>query len=216
MTFIKKRIDGGLFLSAKLIYLIRHAQPAYPGGKMMCLGQKNDLPLSALGLAQAQCLGRHFEALPLEAVYTSPLLRARQTAQAVAGAACPVLVLPELIELDGGEWDGLTFDQLHERYPAYFGKGRQASCPPGGETDEQGLARAYAALAHIANHTERCAAVVAHSGVNRILLCDLLGRPLHEKKRVPQDCGSINILEHRDGRWLVKDVNLLPADMPEN
>ena len=203
-------------MSSKLIYLIRHAQPAYPGGKMMCLGQKNDLPLSASGIDQAASLGRFFESLPIEAVYTSPLLRARQTAQAVAGAVRPVLVLPELIELDGGEWDGLTFDQLHDRYPAYFGKGRQASCPPGGETAEQGLARAYAALTYVAQHTQHCAAIVAHSGINRILLCDLLGRPLHEKKRVPQDCGGINILEYRDGIWFVKDVDLKPADMPEN
>ena len=203
-------------MSVKVIYLIRHAQPEYPDGKMMCLGQKNDVPLSALGFAQAQHLGRSFKPLPIETVYTSPLLRARQTAQAVAGETHPVHVLPDLIELDGGEWDGLKFDQLHERYPEYFGKGRQASCPPGGETDEQGLARAYAALDYVAAHTQHCAALVAHSGINRILLCDLLGRPLHEKKRVPQDCGCINILEYHDGRWLVKEVNLKPTDMPEN
>lgn len=203
-------------MSSKLIYLIRHAQPDYPDGKMMCLGQKNDLSLSLLGFRQAEALGRHFQNLPIETVYTSPLLRARQTAQAVAGETHPVHILPDLIELDGGEWDGLTFDQLHERYPSYFGKGRQASCPPGGEADEQGLARAHAALDYVAAHTQRCAALVAHSGINRILLCDLLRQPLHEKKRVPQDCGCINLLEYRNGEWLVKEVNSKPADMPEN
>ena len=203
-------------MSTKLFYLIRHAQPVYPGGKMMCLGQKNDVPLSPLGFRQAKALSRHFQNLPIEAVYTSPLLRARQTAQAVVGKAHPVHVLPDLIELDGGEWDGLTFDELHERYPEYFGKGRQASCPPGGETDEQGLARAYAALAHIVTHTQHSAAIVAHSGINRILLCDLLRQPMHEKKRVAQDCGCINILEYRDGKWLVREINLKPVDMPEN
>lgn len=200
-------------MPSKLIYLIRHAQPDYPGGKMMCLGQKKDLPLSPFGFDQAKRLGRHFESLPIEAVYTSPLLRARQTAQAVAGNRCPIHILNDLIELHGGEWDGLTFDQLHERYPQYFGKGRQVSCPPGGEIDEQGLARAYAALAYVDAHTQRCAALVAHSGMNRILLCDLLGRPLDEKKKVPQDCGAFNVLECRDGVWSVKAINLSPQDL---
>lgn len=202
-------------MPVKLIFLIRHAQPDYPGGKMMCLGRKNDLPLSALGRKQAEALGRWFNHLPLEAVYASPLLRARETALAVAGGR-PVHILPELIEMDGGEWDGLTFDELHERYPSYFGKGRQASCPPGGETDAQGLARAHTALEYVAAHTEHCAAIVAHSGVNRILLCDLLGKPLHEKKRIPQDCGAINILEYHDGKWHAQTVNLMPANMQQS
>ena len=197
-------------MSVKLIYLIRHAQPDYPGGKMMCLGQKNDLPLSKLGFEQAAQLGRFFQSLPVEAVYTSPLLRARQTAQAVAGASRPIHILPELIEMDGGEWDGLTFDQLHERYPEYFGNGARASCPPGGESDEHGLSRIYAALAQVAAGPHRCAALIAHSGINRILLCDLLGRPLSEKKLVPQDCASFNVLEYRDGIWTVKEINAKP------
>ena len=64
-------------MAEKQIYLIRHALPDYPGGAKMCLGQKNDLPLSEKGLEQARRLGEFFSALPLEAVYTSPLLRAR-------------------------------------------------------------------------------------------------------------------------------------------
>ena len=64
----------------KLIYLIRHAHPDYPGGVKMCLGRKNDLPLSPRGFEQAQALSRYFRDIPLEAVYASPLLRAQQTA----------------------------------------------------------------------------------------------------------------------------------------
>ena len=89
-------------MAAKQIYLVRHALPDYPGGAKMCLGQKNDLPLSADGRAQAQRLGQFFAALPLEAVCTSPLLRARQTAEAIAGGR-PLHVLHDLIELYGGE-----------------------------------------------------------------------------------------------------------------
>jgi len=200
-------------MTVKQVYLIRHAQPDYPDGKMMCLGQKIDLPLSALGFEQAQLLKQYFAHLPIEAVYTSPLLRARQTAEAVAGSR-PIHMLDDLIELSGGEWDGLTFDQLHARYPEYFGQNPLFSCPPGGENDESGLARMYAALAHIDKHTERCAAIVSHSGLIRTLLCDLLGRLPCEKKKVPQDCASFSLLEWRDGRWSVRRINVKPD--PEN
>ena len=128
-------------MNQKTIYLIRHAHPDYPGGVKMCLGRKNDLPLSTLGLAQAAALSQRFSNIPLEAVYTSPLLRAQQTAQAVSADRHPLYVLDNLIELDGGQWDGLTYEQLHARYPGSFGPGAKGCCPPGGESDEDGLSR---------------------------------------------------------------------------
>ena len=101
-------------MAEKQIYLVRHALPDYPGGAKMCLGQKNDLPLSTQGHAQAQQLGRFFSLLPLEAVYTSPLLRARQTAAQIAGSR-PLHVLQDLIELCGGAWDGLPFAEIDRK-----------------------------------------------------------------------------------------------------
>ena len=194
-------------MSEKTIYLIRHAHPDYPDGVKMCLGRKNDLPLSRHGLDQARALGERFSSIPLEAVYTSPLLRARQTAQAIAGDARPVHTLEDLIELDGGAWDGLTYDQLHERYPQHFGPGAKGGCPPGGESDEAGLARMRAALAYVAEHTENCAAIVAHSGVNRLLLCALSGLPLSEKKKMGQDYGAVCRLSYQNGLWTVNDFS---------
>ena len=199
-------------MDEKTIYLIRHAHPALPPGvEKMCLGRKNDLPLSEKGLAQAQGLAQRFAAIPLEAVYTSPLQRARQTAQAIAGDARPLHVLEDLIELDGGEWDGLTFEQLHERYPHAFGPGAKGACPPGGESDEDGLARMLAALEYIASRTERCAAIVAHSGVNRLLLCSLAGLPMVEKKRMGQDHAAVSVLVCQDGRWIIRELGPRPG-----
>ncbi|MBR4040631.1 MAG: histidine phosphatase family protein [Clostridia bacterium] len=192
-------------MSVKTIYLIRHAHPDYPGGVKMCLGQKNDLPLSSRGFEQAQALGRRFACIPLEAVYASPLLRARQTAQAIAGDQRPLRILDDLIELDGGEWDGLTYDQLHERFPAHFGPGAKGGCPPGGESDEAGLARMLSALSHVESQTVSCAAVVAHSGVNRLALCRILGLPLSEKKKTGQDYAAVAVLTCTEGVWAVQE-----------
>jgi len=90
-------------MEEKLIYLIRHAQPDYPNGTRMCLGRRTDLPLSVHGFEQASALGRLLENAPIEAVYTSPLLRARQTAEAIADSRRPIYVLDDLVELDGGQ-----------------------------------------------------------------------------------------------------------------
>lgn len=188
------------------IYLIRHALPDYPDGAKMCLGQKNDLPLSAAGREQARRLGQFFAAIPLEAVYTSPLLRARQTAAPIAGKR-PLHVLDELIELCGGEWDGLSFEEIHARYPQYFVHGAGFSCPPGGESDAQGLARARAALAYVDARTTACAAIVAHSGINRLLLCDLLGRPLSEKRQIPHGYAAVSLLKKVGGSWRVQKLS---------
>jgi len=198
-------------MSEKTIYLIRHAHPDYPGGVKMCLGRGNDLPLSSRGLDQAAALAKRFHDIPLEAVYTSPLLRARQTAQAVAADKCPVYIHSELIELDGGEWDGLTYEQLHARFPGSFGPGAKGGCPPGGESDEDGLARIKSAFEHIAANTNKCAAIVAHSGVNRLLLCDLANLPLNEKKKMGQDYAAVSVLVCTDGVWTIHELGPRPG-----
>ena len=198
-------------MADKTIYLIRHAHPDYPDGVKMCLGRKNDLPLSARGLEQAQALARRFENIPLEAVYTSPLLRAHQTARSVAGDSRPVHVLSDLIELDGGQWDGLTYEQLHARFPHAFGPGAKGGCPPGGESDEDGLARMKSAFDRIAAKTQSCAAIVAHSGVNRLLLCDIAGLPLSEKKKMGQDYAAVSVLICTDGVWTIHELGPRPG-----
>ena len=182
----------------KIIYLVRHALPHFPDGKKRCLGRRLDLPLGSEGLAQALALGESFSALPVEAVYTSPLLRAAQTARAIAGETTPLIVLDSLTELDGGAWDGLTFEEIRARFP-------RGSMPPGGETDESGLARALDALETIDRSTQRCAVAVAHGAINQTLLCALAGLPLREKKRFAQDHAGISVLEKRGGVWCIRE-----------
>ena len=196
-------------MAAKTLYLIRHAEPDYPNGEKMCLGQKSDLPLGETGLAQAALLGAAFRRVPLEAGYTSPLLRAKQTAAHVAGSR-PLHVLDSLIELDGGEWDGLPFAQLRAQYPQHFDRSASLSCPPGGETDESGLARARAALSLIEQSTKHCAAIVAHSGINRILLCSLLGHPMSEKRMLKHGFAATGIIRYAGGVWTVEETGVAP------
>lgn len=199
-------------MAEKTLYLVRHALPEYPGGTRMCLGQSQDVPLSREGFAQASELGRIFVRLSPEAVYTSPLLRARQTAEGLSGGRAPVVILPELIELNGGAWDGQPMDVIRRCYPEYFRRGTDSTCPPGGETDEEGKTRLFRALEEIDRRTQTCAALVAHAGVNRVLLCALMQRPFCEKKLIPQRHASINVLVRRNGVWQVERAGILPEE----
>ena len=156
----------------KHIYLIRHGLPDFPDGKRMCLGV-TDIPLGPEGLAQAREMASRLP--PVTAVYSSPLLRARQTAAAIGQ---DVTVIEDLREMDAGAWDGLTFEEIRLRYPElYAARGTNPNLlPPGAEDHAAGLRRFRAALEKIARECPGDAAVVAHGGVMGQLI-QSLGAP---------------------------------------
>ena len=145
----------------KKVYLIRHGLPDFPGGKGMCIGT-TDVPMGEAGLAQAAKMA---EKLPeINAVFSSPLTRAVQTAKAIG---LPVTILPDLREMYAGEWDGLTFDEIRQRYPElYAARATDRTIPlPGGEDHEEGLHRFTAAMEKAAALVTGDFAVVAHGGI---------------------------------------------------
>lgn len=156
----------------KKVYLIRHGLPDFPGGKRMCLGT-TDIPMGETGLAQA---ARMAEKLPhVTAVFSSSLTRAVQTAEAIG---LPVTVLEGLREMDAGEWDGLTFDEIRTRYPElYAARGTDRTLPlPGAESNDDGLARFEAAMEEAAQIAPGDFAAVAHGGVIALFLQKISGR----------------------------------------
>lgn len=150
----------------KKVYLIRHGLPDFPGGKRMCLGS-TDIPLGVVGFAQAEETAKHLP--PVTAVFSSPLTRAIQTAQPIG---LPVTVIDDLRELDAGEWDGLTFEEIRARYPElYAARGMDPTLPlPGAEADEAGLTRFAAAMTAAAQAAPGDFAVVAHGGIISLFL----------------------------------------------
>lgn len=150
----------------KNVYLIRHGLPDFPEGKRMCIGS-TDIPMGDEGRLQAAQMAKMLP--PVTAVFSSPLIRAVQTAQAIGQ---PITVLRDLRELDAGEWDGLTFDEIKVRYPdLYAARGMDQTLPlPGAEENESGLARFYAAMETAAQIVPGDCAVVAHGGVIALFL----------------------------------------------
>ena len=145
----------------KKVYLIRHALPDFPGGKRMCIGT-TDIPLGEKGLLQAAEMAKKLPAIT--AVFSSPLTRAVQTAEAIG---LPVTVLPDLREMYAGEWDGLTFEEIRQKYPElYAARFHDLTIPlPGAESYEDGIARFSAAMKASAEAASGDFAVVAHGGI---------------------------------------------------
>ena len=102
-----------------IIHLVRHGETAY-NRDGLGLG-RFDVPLTDLGERQAAAVGRRFLDVPLDAIFTSPLVRALSVARAIAGER-PVAVQPrdELIEMDVGQTEGLTFAAMRECYPDFL------------------------------------------------------------------------------------------------
>jgi len=150
----------------KRVYLIRHGLPDFPEGERMCLGA-TDLPMGAAGLAQAAQMAQALP--PVTAVFSSPLTRAVQTAQAIG---LPVTVLQGLRELSFGQWDGLTFRQIRRQYPQlYAARAEDPTLPmPEQEPPEAGLARFQEAMNEAAKRSPGDFAVVAHGGILSLFL----------------------------------------------
>ena len=155
----------------KKVYLIRHGLPDFPGGKGMCIGT-TDIPMGEAGLLQA---ARMSHALPpVTAVFSSPLTRAAQTAEAIG---TPVTVLDGLREMYAGEWDGLTFEEIRQQYPElYAARAKDLTIPlPGAEDHKEGLARFASAMEQAAVLAPGDFAVVAHGGIIAQFLQSITG-----------------------------------------
>lgn len=153
------------------IYLIRHAMPDVPYGERWCVGGETDLPLNALGRMQAALLPTLPELHGLQAVFCSTLSRARETALPL----CPApREIEGLEEQRMGVWDGLSFREIRERFPALYAARENdlSVLPEGAESLETVRARMWKALRRCLRESEGDIAVVSH----RTALASLIGR----------------------------------------
>ncbi len=182
------------------------------------LGQWIDIGLSEAGRSQAEALGRRLAGVAFGRIVASPLLRARETAAIVREALSdgPEVELDQrLREMDYGAWEGLTYDQIDERDAALRARWETdpaASACPGGESGDDVAARATAFLDDLiawhdgrqgaGNADERPVLAVAHSTLNRVLVCVATTTPIREfRRRFSQDQANLTVLrfEHGDG-----------------
>ena len=181
------------------IILVRHGQTSW--NRVDRFRGRQDLPLDATGRGQALAAGRYIAAsCPPSAVYCSPLMRAVETATAI-GDACNLRPQPHpgLIDIDYGEWQGLTPAEAAERDPDLHRswlQEPQAVHIPDGETLGDVRERAFSALQRIiAVHPDDTIVLVAHTVVNCVLLCAILGLDNSRFWHLRQETAAINIIE---------------------
>ncbi len=210
------------------LILVRHATTAASASGRN-LGQRADPPLAPEGedLARrlAGTLRSELEELPWEAarLVSSPALRCRQTTAALTSIVdledSAVEIEAGLLEIDYGEWDGLTADECRARDPALRAAWEsdpfETRCP-GGESGADVVARSFGVLdpleRWLADDRGRLAIVVAHNHVNRLRLCALLGWPMREyRERLSQDPAGYSIVGFGTGQPVVRRVNAAPA-----
>jgi len=188
-----------------LVYLVRHGE-VDPDWRGRIYGGL-DIELSDGGRDEARTSARVLAAAPIDRVISSPLRRARYSADLIAEPrGLGVLEHDGLREIDRGEWAGLTFEELDARDPGAHARWLAdpiAKRPPGGESLGDLARRVRSALVDAldghADGPPRVAAVAAHGWVVRTLLCDALGVPYDAAERLRTRTGSVHAVEWRAG-----------------
>jgi probable phosphoglycerate mutase len=172
-----------------------------------------DLALTPEGLRQAEATAHCIEVnWTPTALYASPLSRARTTAEAIGKrfGQTPTPV-PGLMDIDYGEWQGLTPDEVGRKWPDTLETWYRTpdwAAIPGGESLQDVLARATAALRDvIGRHPKDTVVVVGHDSVNRTILLQTLDLPLSRYRRLGQDPCAVNEIDFSAGEFTVRSVN---------
>jgi probable phosphoglycerate mutase len=195
------------------IILIRHGETEW--NRVERFRGRADVPLNGTGLFQAEVTGRRIadEWRPV-AIYSSPLSRAVRTAEAVAWHFdLWVEVHPGLIDIDYGEWQGLTPDEARERWPevvdAWYNAPHTTQIP-GGETLDDLRARALKTvneLSTLHKYRDQTIVLMSHTVVNRIILLGVLGLGNDHFWRLSQDTCAINVFDAEGGVFTIVRLN---------
>lgn len=196
-----------------LVFLARHGATEHNLAVPIRLqGNAINGPLAEVGIAQARALASVMSSLPISAIYSSQMLRARQTAEIVATPFGRTSVaLDGLHEIAVGEWEGMSWAEIQQRDPEHFQAffENPAVVPYlGGECYQDVLARARPIFDQlIAKHAGQSIVIVTHNVVNRVLVADCLGLPLERAKQLHQSNCCFNEIRCKPGITDVRSVN---------
>lgn len=199
--------------SSCTLFLLRHgATLSNQADPPILQGQSIDGPLAPAGIAQAQAAGRVLSRYSLQAIYSSPLRRGRQTAEIIAEPhGLTVGIVPEIIEVDVGSWERKSWAEIREADPEAYAN-FQTDPARFGYRDGENLTQvrhrvvpAFEKLMH--RHLGQQIAVVGHHVVNRAFLAHALGLPLALARQIHQANGGINVIQWEPSEWKIVSLN---------
>jgi alpha-ribazole phosphatase len=199
----------GLLIATRL-YLVRHGQVA--DGHTDVYNGHNDVDLSPNGVTQCQALAIHLQDLDFDGIYSSDLTRTRRGAEIIRqGRNLPVQTVPEFREINFGVWEGLSFKEIMTQYPQELQQ-RFADLAnyriPGGESLRELQERLAPKLAELLRrHVGKTFLLVAHAGINRVILSQAMGLDLQHIFHLDQAYAGLNIIDYYPDLAVVRLLN---------
>ncbi len=202
-----------------VILLIRHGNTRF--NKEKIFRGHTDIPLDDAGFDQAEKTGKILQDIKIDSIICSPLSRAVQTAEKIAGhQKQPVGIIEEkgFLDLSFGDWEGKSFEKAREEYPEIYNtwvRTPHLTSIPGGETLAQAKARSWKALAGIVEAYKgkeglQVFAVVSHRVINKLIINSILGLDESKFWQIKQDPCCINIFEYQYENYFVSKINHSP------
>jgi broad specificity phosphatase PhoE len=192
------------------VFIVRHGETDY-NAQHRWQGQI-DVPLNPLGLAQAEKLAAHFSTIEIDAIFSSDLSRAYATAQKVAEIKnLPVIVEPRLREISVGVFEGLTREEIMQKYPTdlELWDTSEDFAPPNGESRVQVQERAYQIWLELIQQDDYETILIStHGAFIRMLYKNIAPHEYEKHKHIKNT--SISLFERNEDGWKMIFVNQTP------
>ena len=193
-----------------MIYLLRHGEIADATDRRY-IGQ-TDCALSESGRAQAIFWKKWFHGKTITSIYCSDLVRSSETAEIIlADRPLEIRIDPLLREINLGDWDGRPMQDIRTEFPVEWkqrGECIDTFRPPKGESFTDLYRRVVPVFEQIADIASPPVLIVGHAGVNRVILCRVLGMPIRNLFAIGQNYGALNIIEKGKAELKVAAMNV--------
>jgi broad specificity phosphatase PhoE len=193
------------------IILVRHGETDW--NKEQIFRGRIDIPLNSTGLQQAKATGEALSGQKIDAIYSSPLSRAMDTAIAIAAFHAHIVVKEAkgFIDIDFGKWQGMPHKKVEDEYKVLYDNWKKEPHKikmPDGESLDDVKLRAMKSLNDIlSSHVNETVVIASHRVVNKVVLCAILGLLNQHFWRIRQDTCAINIFEDSDRGFIVSVIN---------
>ena len=191
------------------IILARHGQTEWNVEEVF--RGRIDIELDKTGMRQAELLAEYLSDRKIDAVYSSPLKRALKTAEVIAGYhKLEVGIAPGLIDFDFGKWQGLSHQEVKDKYRELYTEwtnNPQQVRMPAGESLDDVQRRATGVVDEVIARYEGTVVLVSHRVVNKVLICALLGLDSSHFWNVKQDTCGITTFAYENGRFTLTEHN---------
>ena len=193
---------------AKLV-LARHGETVWNVEKVF--RGRADVDLDEVGIKQAELLGKYLSNWELEAIYSSPVKRALDTANMIARyQEVAVRIAEGLTDIDFGEWQSRSEQEVKRLYPAILNEwynNPERVKIPGGESLGDVRRRAVEVVTDVLSKHQGNVLLVSHRVVIKVLICYLLGLDDSHFWNISQDVGGITIFNYEYGRFVLTRHN---------